>query len=355
MTFFYKNLLRPLIFKLEPENAHESACQFLKLMTSLPLVCELMSRYNSVKADNPVKLFGLEFPNRVGLAAGMDKNGELAKAIEAFGFGHIEVGTVTPEAQPGNPRPRLFRDLASNGLINRMGFNNKGTENMLYALEHKYPKGRRGVPIGVNIGKAKSTPLENAVEDYLKCFKVLADQADYFTINVSSPNTQNLRQLQSREYLSVLLDSIQKENLAYAKKMGRAPHPVLLKIAPDLTYQEVDIILELLLDYNYSGIIATNTTIQRPNSIGIIEMGGYSGGDFLNKLSLDMIRYISKSTLGHFPIIGVGGINSPRTAGEMLNAGASLIQIYSSWIYEGPFFPRVLAKALYQSEKEWIN
>ena len=179
-----------------------------------------MSRYNSVKADNPVKLFGLEFPNRVGLAAGMDKNGELAKAIEAFGFGHIEVGTVTPEAQPGNPRPRLFRDLASNGLINRMGFNNKGTKNMLYALEHKYPKGRRAVPLGVNIGKAKSTPLENAVEDYLKCFKVLADQADYFTINVSSPNTQNLRQLQSREYFRYCWILYKKKILAYAKKWG---------------------------------------------------------------------------------------------------------------------------------------
>ena len=354
MTFFYKNLLRPLIFNLEPENAHETACQFLKCMTSVPFVCQLMAKYNQVSGDEPVELFGLEFPNRVGLAAGMDKNGELAKAIEAFGFGHIEVGTVTPEAQPGNPRPRLFRDLASSGLINRMGFNNKGTQYMLNALESKYSKSKRAVPLGVNIGKAKSTSLETAVEDYLQCFRVLADQADYFTINVSSPNTQNLRQLQSQEYLSVLLDSIQKENLAYAKKMGRAPHPVLLKIAPDLSYQEIDSILELLLEYNYSGIIATNTTIQRPSNVGLDEMGGYSGGEFLNKLSIDIIRYISKSTMGHLPIIGVGGINSPKSAGEMLDAGASLVQIYSSWIYEGPFFPKELARALSQRERAWI-
>lgn len=354
MTFFYKNLIRPFIFNLEAENAHETACQFLKFMTSLPFICEMMAKYNRVSGDEPVELFGLEFPNRVGLAAGMDKNGELAKAIEAFGFGHIEVGTVTPEAQPGNPRPRLFRDIASKGLINRMGFNNKGSEYMLNILESKYSKSKRSVPLGVNIGKAKATPLEKAVEDYLECFRVLADQADYFTINVSSPNTQNLRQLQSQEYLSVLLDSLQKENIAYAKKMGRAPHPVLLKIAPDLSYQEIDCILELLLEFNYSGIIATNTTIQRPTDVGIDEMGGYSGGELLNKLSLDIIRYISKSTSGHLPIVGVGGINSPRSAGEMLNAGASLVQIYSSWIYEGPFFPRELARALYQQEKVWV-
>ena len=189
------------------------------------------------------------------------------------------------------------------------------------------------------------TPLEKAVEDYSKSFSILADQADYFTINVSSPNTQNLRQLQSREYLSIILDTLQKQNLALAKKMGRSSHPILLKIAPDLSFSEIDVILELLLEYKFSGIIATNTTIQRPNNLIHDEIGGYSGGAFINKLSTEVIRYISKSTNGNLPIIGVGGIDSPESAGEKIDAGASLVQIYTSWIYNGPYVRKRIGKS----------
>lgn len=354
MSDIYKNLLRPLFFRMEPEEAHDSACYFLKLMASLPFVCDVFRKYNLIEGDKPIELFGLEFPNRVGLAAGMDKDGQFPSAIEAFGFGHVEVGTVTPEAQPGNPRPRLFRETKHNGLINRMGFNNKGAEAMLRSLEQGFPRNKRKIPLGVNIGKAKVTPLEKAVEDYSKSFSILADQADYFTINVSSPNTQNLRQLQSREYLSIILDTLQKQNLALSKKMGRSPHPILLKIAPDLSFEEIDVILELLLEYNYSGIIASNTTIQRPENIIHDEMGGYSGGAFIHKLSNEVIRYISKATDGRLPIVGVGGINSPESAGEKIDAGASLVQIYTSWIYNGPLFGRELARALQEKDKTWV-
>jgi dihydroorotate dehydrogenase len=354
MADIYKNLLRPLFFRMEPEEAHDSACYFLKLMASLPFVCDVFRKYNLIEGDKPIELFGLEFPNRVGLAAGMDKDGQFPSAIEAFGFGHVEVGTVTPEAQPGNPRPRLFRETKHNGLINRMGFNNKGAEAMLRSLEQGFPRNKRKIPLGVNIGKAKVTPLEKAVEDYSKSFSILADQADYFTINVSSPNTQNLRQLQSREYLSIILDTLQKQNLALSKKMGRSPHPILLKIAPDLSFEEIDVILELLLEYNYSGIIASNTTIQRPENIIHDEMGGYSGGAFIHKLSNEVIRYISKATDGRLPIVGVGGIDSPESAGEKIDAGASLVQIYTSWIYNGPLFGRELARALQEKDKTWV-
>lgn len=354
MSDIYKNLLRPLFFRMEPEEAHDSACYFLKLMASLPFVCDVFRKYNLIEGDKPIELFGLEFPNRVGLAAGMDKDGQFPSAIEAFGFGHVEVGTVTPEAQPGNPRPRLFRETKHNGLINRMGFNNKGAEAMLRSLELGFPRNKRKIPLGVNIGKAKVTPLEKAVEDYSKSFSILADQADYFTINVSSPNTQNLRQLQSREYLSIILDTLQKQNLALSKKMGRSPHPILLKTAPDLSFEEIDVILELLLEYNYSGIIASNTTVQRPENIIHDEMGGYSGGAFIHKLSNEVIRYISKATDGRLPIVGVGGIDSPESAGEKIDAGASLVQIYTSWIYNGPLFGRELARALQEKDKTWV-
>ena len=261
MGSIYENIIRPICFRMEPEQAHDRVASLLKLMGAAPTLCALVRRYNQVREDKPVKLFGLEFPNRVGLAAGMDKDGEFARAVEALGFGHTEVGTVTPQAQPGNPRPRLFRYPEKEALINRLGFNNKGAEAMLNSLSKHYPKGKRGIPVGVNIGKAKATSLDHAVEDYVACFRKLADQADYFTINISSPNTQGLRELQSEAYLRELLTTIRAENLSHAKKLGHEPHPLLLKIAPDLTFQQIDQIIEVLLDLDYSGIIATNTTL----------------------------------------------------------------------------------------------
>lgn len=354
MSLIYKNIVRPFFFKLNPEDAHESVCSFLCLMAKFPFLCDIFRKYNQVKVGKPINLFGLNFPNHIGLAAGMDKNGSFPKASEAFGFGHIEVGTVTPNAQPGNPRPRMFRVEENQAIINRMGFNNNGTNSMLASLEKNFSKKNRRTPLGINIGKAKSTPIDNALDDYLKSFHYLADQADYFTINVSSPNTLNLRKLQSKEELDTLCKEMQKANLGLAKKMGRKPHPLLLKISPDLSFPEIDSILEVLLDYNFSGIIATNTTIQRPIGINIEETGGYSGGAFIQKISTDIVRYISKATSGKLPIIAAGGINDLKSAGEKMDVGASLIQIYTSWIYEGPFFPKKLAVALRNRSEEWI-
>ncbi len=354
MGFIYENIVRPVLFKMEPEQAHDRGRTALMTMSALPTLCSLVRRYNLVREDKPVKLFGLEFPNRIGLAAGMDKDGEFPRAIEALGFGHAEVGTVTPEGQPGNPRPRLFRYPEQKALINRMGFNNKGSEVMLNALSKHYPKGKRGMPVGVNIGKAKTTPLEQAAEDYVACFRALADQADYFTINISSPNTQGLRDLQSATYLRELLQTIRDENLSHAKKLGRAPHPLLLKIAPDLTFKEIDEIVGVLLELNYDGIIATNTTIARPTGFTSKETGGLSGGAFIRKRSTDVINYIYKATEGNLPIIGVGGIDSVESAGEKIDAGASMVQVYTGWVYRGPFFARELAKALKSKGEDWI-
>jgi dihydroorotate dehydrogenase len=354
MGCIYENIIRPILFRMEPEQAHDRGRTALMTLGSMPTLCALIRSYNQVREDKPVKLFGLEFPNRVGLAAGMDKDGEFTRAIEALGFGHAEVGTVTPQGQPGNPRPRLFRYPEQKALINRMGFNNKGSEAMLNSLTKHYPKGKRRMPVGVNIGKAKATPLDQAVDDYLASFRTLADQADYFTINISSPNTPGLRELQSESYLRDLLTTLRDENQSYAKKLGHQPHPMLLKIAPDLTYAEIDQIVGVLLDLNYDGIIATNTTISRPSGFASTETGGMSGGADLRKRSNEVINYIHRSTEGKLPIIGVGGIDSAEAAGEKIDAGASMVQLYTGWIYRGPFFAKELAKALKSHGEDWI-
>lgn len=354
MGFVYENIVRPALFRMEPEQAHDRGRTALMMLGRIPTLCRLIRSFNRVCEDKPVELFGLEFPNRVGLAAGMDKDGEFARAIEALGFGHTEVGTVTPEGQPGNPRPRLYRYPEYESLVNRMGFNNNGADKMLASLSKSYPKGKRGIPVGVNIGKAKTTTLDHAVEDYLTCFRKLADQADYFTVNISSPNTQGLRDLQSETYLRALLSELSEENQSHAKKLGRKPHPLLLKIAPDLSYREIDSILEVLLDLGYDGIIATNTTIQRPAGFPDNETGGLSGGEFIRKRSNDVINYIYRATNGQLPIIGVGGIDSVEAAGEKMDAGASMVQLYTGWVYRGPFFARELATALKSRGEDWI-
>ena len=354
MGCIYETIIRPILFRMEPEQAHDRGRTALMALSKVPGLCPLLRACNQVREDKPVKLFGLEFPNRVGLAAGMDKDGEFARAIEALGFGHAEVGTVTPQGQPGNPRPRLFRYPEQRALINRMGFNNKGSEAMLQCLSKHYPKGKRKMPVGVNIGKAKATPLDHAVDDYVASFRTLADQADYFTINISSPNTPGLRELQTKSFLRDLLTTLRDENRSYAKKLGHPPHPLLLKIAPDLTYAEIDQIVEVLLDLDYDGIIATNTTIARPRGFTSTETGGMSGGTAIHKRSNDVIDFIHRSTEGKLPIIGVGGIDSVESAGEKMDAGASMVQIYTGWIYRGPFFAKVLAQALKSHGEDWI-
>jgi len=342
----YKNIVRSILFNLEAENAHETACDFLALLHRSPFICNLLRKINQVHEAKPIELFGLTFPNRIGLAAGFDKNGKFPRAAEAFGFGHIEIGTVTPQAQPGNPKPRLFRVSDQNALINRMGFNNLGAKAMYESIHSDFPKQSRTVPLGINIGKAKTTPIENAVRDYLACFDMLADQADYFTINVSSPNTKNLRSLQSDDELKILLKALQQRNNQRAESKQEKPIPMILKIAPDLSYDELDILINNVIEHRYDGIIATNTTIQRPTHISLNEDGGFSGGDFMHELSMRTITHIVKQTNGNLPIIAAGGINNVETAREKIEAGASLTQIYTGWIYEGPFLPKRIATGL---------
>lgn len=354
MGYIYENIVRPILFKMDPEQAHDRGRALLMTLSNMPTLCSFLCKWNQVREEDPVRLFGLEFPNRVGLAAGMDKNGEFPRAMEALGFGHVEVGTVTPNEQPGNPRPRLFRYPEQDALINRMGFNNKGSEAMLQCLSKNYPKKKRKMPVGVNIGKAKMTPLDQAVEDYRTAFRTLADQADYFTINISSPNTPGLRDLQSKSYLYDLLLALRDENQSYAKKLGHKPHPLLLKIAPDLNFVEIDQILEVLLDLNYDGVIATNTTVGRPAGFSSTENGGWSGGSHLNRISNKVINYIHRSTEGKLPIIGVGGIDSAQSAGEKMDAGAAMVQLYTGLVYRGPFFAKTLAKALKAHGEHWI-
>lgn len=354
MGLLYEKLLRPVFFKMDPELAHERGRKALMTLGSVPMACRMVRLAMEVKEDKPVELFGLKFKNRVGLAAGMDKDGEFTRAVEALGFGHTEVGTVTPEGQAGNPQPRLFRYPESNALVNRMGFNNKGAVAMRDRLARYYPKSKRGMPVGINIGKAKTTELEKAVEDYVACFRTLADQADYFTVNISSPNTSGLRDLQGADYLRDLLTTLRDENQNHARKLGRSAHPMLLKIAPDLSFPEIDGILEVLLDLEYDGVIASNTTIARPENFAGETTGGWSGGDFIRQRSNKVINYIYRATEGRLPIVGVGGVDSPESAGEKMDAGASMVQLYTGWVYRGPTLARSIAKALKSHGEDWV-
>lgn len=287
-------------------------------------------------------LFGLKFKNPVGMAAGFDKDAVLIDGFSTLGFGFIEIGTTTPLPQAGNPKPRLFRLVKDSAIINRMGFNNKGLEMAIKNLKARKSK----VVIGGNIGKNKSTPNEEAELDYLKCFNALHPYVDYFVVNVSSPNTPNLRDLQEKEPLKNLISKLQAEN----NKLTQ-PKPILLKIAPDLTDSQLDDVVDIAFETNLAGVIATNTTISRSGLatdnaiIQSIGAGGLSGKP-LNSRSLEVIRYIHQRSNAKIPIIGVGGINSPEAAQEMLNAGASLIQIYSGLIYEGPSLVKRINKHL---------
>ena len=286
------------------------------------------------------ELFGLKFPNPVGLAAGFDKQASFYKEFSSLGFGFIEVGTITPKPQDGNPQPRMFRLTADEGLINRMGFNNGGLEMARENLKNR----DRNFIIGGNIGKNKVTPNENATDDYLKCFDALHDLVDYFVVNVSSPNTPGLRELQDKEPLTELLATLNAENSKLDK-----PKPILLKIAPDLTDAQLDDIISIVADTKIDGVIATNTTISReglksPDSLKN-EAGGVSGKP-VRQRSTEVIKYLHDKSNGSFPIIGVGGIHSANDAIEKLDAGASLVQVYTGFIYEGPALIRSINKAL---------
>jgi dihydroorotate dehydrogenase len=348
MDFFYEQVMRRLLFKLDSERAHELGVDAMALLGRLAPVCRLMEAANRLPLSlyRPVEAFGLKFPNAIGLAAGFDKNARAWPAAAALGFGHVEIGTVTALAQPGNPKPRVFRYPAEEAVINRMGFNNDGAEAVAARLARQPGPGRRRIPLGVNLGKSKVAPLEEAVADYLSSFARLADFADYLVLNVSSPNTPGLRQLQDVKPLRELLGAIMAANRERAARKNVGLLPVLLKIAPDLTFPQIDGALEVIAEFGLSGIIATNTTLARPGYFASInEAGGLSGAP-LRRRSTEIIGYIAKTTNGRLPIIGVGGIMDSAGAGEKLDAGATLLQVYTGMIYRGPFFARDLARGV---------
>ncbi|TNE56450.1 MAG: quinone-dependent dihydroorotate dehydrogenase [Bacteroidetes bacterium] len=344
-------LLKPVLFALSPETAHGITLFFLDLAAKIPLLRSLLKRWFLLPDSRLERqLLGLRFPNPVGLAAGFDKNGSHIPGLACLGFGFVEVGTVTPRPQAGNPRPRLFRLPADRALINRMGFNNEGVDALAARLQRLR---ERGVPenivIGGNIGKNKATPNEQAVEDYLCCFNALFPYVDYFVVNVSSPNTPGLRALQDKEPLTALLQALQDNNQSRPE-----PKPLLLKIAPDLTDTQLDDIAEIVRQTQLSGIIATNTTISRDGletaeeEINAAGAGGLSGAPVRDR-STAVIRYLRKKLGQDILIIGVGGIDSYETAREKMEAGANLVQVYSCLVYEGPGLIRRILSGMLDS------
>ena len=334
----YNRLVKPILFLFDPEKVHYFSFFMIKVLSAIPGVSSLIRGLYQVK--HPAlerEVFGLKFPNPVGLAAGFDKNAVLYKQLSNFGFGFIEIGTLTPKGQPGNPKKRLFRLKEDQAIINRMGFNNEGVDDAVKRL-----KKNKNVLIGGNIGKNKVTPNEEAVNDYIYCFNALFDHVDYFVVNVSSPNTPNLRALQDKEPLTHLLATLKNLN---DKKEN--PKPILLKIAPDLTNEQLTDIVDIVTTVNIDGVIATNTTLSRDGlqSAHKTEAGGLSGKP-LTKRSTEVIRFLVKESKNAFPIIGVGGIHTPEDALEKLDAGAALVQLYTGFVYEGPALVKKINKAI---------
>lgn len=334
----YKQLIRPILFCFNPEAVHHFTFSAVRIANKIPgfsSLCKSLYEVNDKRLEREV--FGLKFKNPVGLAAGFDKDAKLYQELSNFGFGFIEIGTLTPKGQEGNPKQRLFRLKEDSAIINRMGFNNGGVEAAVKRL-----KQNKGVLIGGNIGKNKVTPNDEAVKDYEICFNALFDYVDYFVVNVSSPNTPNLRALQDKEPLTQLLQTLQ--NLNNTKS---APKPILLKIAPDLTDEQLLDIIDIVKETKIAGVIATNTTISREGlqSINRIEAGGLSGKP-LTKRSTEVIRFLSEKSNKAFPIIGVGGIHTAEDAIEKLEAGASLVQLYTGFIYEGPALVKAINKKI---------
>ena len=336
-------IIRSILFLFNPEKVHYFTASAINILLKIPgmkFIWNKLFLVNNPKLSK--KVFGLTFKNPVGLAAGFDKNASMYNDLAYCGFGFIEIGTVTPKGQSGNDKPRLFRLKEDGGIINRMGFNNDGVEIAIENLK----KNNTSIIIGGNIGKNKITPNENATDDYIYTFNELFDYVDYFVVNVSSPNTPNLRELQEKEPLKKLLIAIQDQN-----KLKSNPKPILLKIAPDLTNEQLDDIIEIVEEIKLDGVIATNTTISRENlktnkdTIDEIGAGGLSGKP-VKKRSTEVIRYLSTKSNKSFPIIGVGGIHSAEDALEKIEAGADLIQLYTGFIYEGPSLVKKINKAI---------
>lgn len=339
----YKFIIKPILFKFDPEKVHYFIFDFLKFVSKIPFAESIIKAFYVLEDKRlETKLFGITFPNPVGLGAGFDKDAKLYNELANLGFGFIEIGTLTPLAQPGNEKPRLFRLPEDEAIINRMGFNNGGVEEAVKRLKSK----NKGLIVGGNIGKNKITPNEEAITDYEKCFNALFEVVDYFTVNVSSPNTPNLRALQDKEPLEALLHHLQNINQSKA-----TPKPILLKIAPDLTDSQLDDIIDIVKNTKIDGVIATNTTISREglktakSRIEEIGMGGLSGVPVKDK-STYVIKYLHTKSGGAFPIVGIGGIHSAKDAIEKLDAGASLLQLYTGFIYEGPALIKEINKAI---------
>jgi dihydroorotate dehydrogenase len=335
----YDRCLKPILFSMDPELVHEMAIAALKTLSRFPWLLDLVPRPGDQRLSK--KLFGIRFPNPIGLAAGFDKNGTALPAWVALGFGFIEIGTITAQAQVGNPRPRIFRISEAEALINRLGFNNQGVEKIAGRLEllRQSPRWPR-IPVGINLGKSKIVPLDEAPSDYVQTFQRLQGVGDYFVLNVSSPNTPDLRKLQEKAAIGQLFETIQHQN------QGK---PLLVKIAPDLTLEQLDQILALANEYRLDGVIATNTTIdQQTIPENRRQTGGLSGKP-LRSRSLEILRHIKRNS--SLPVISVGGIMSAEDAKERFDAGAELVQIYTGFIYRGPRLVREIAEALTKALK----
>lgn len=339
----YKAIIRPVLFLFDPEKVHHLVIFLVKFLHFLPGVPALIRKYSFI--NDPVlkiTVAGIPFENRVGMAAGFDKNASCYNDFSIFGFSFIEIGTVTPVAQPGNPRPRLFRLKHDMALINRMGFNNKGVDNAALNLEGK----RRKIVIGGNIGKNTATLNEVAVDDYYRCFMRLYDAVDYFVVNISCPNIKDMDKLQDQASLRKIL-----HKLTEARREKQVYRPIFLKISPDITFKQIDGMLEIYRETGLDGIIATNTTTDRhclDDKEGILQRIGPGGlsGKPLKERSIEIVRYICKQSNGNIPVIGVGGIMNESDAVEMIKAGASLVQIYTGFVYNGPFIVRKMNRAI---------
>jgi dihydroorotate dehydrogenase len=335
-------LARPLLFRLDPEQAHDLTLRMLERSQNTALICGVAQ----ARVADPVTVAGLRFPNRIGLAAGMDKNGRCIDGLAAMGFGFIEVGTVTPKAQPGNPKPRMFRLPGAQALINRLGFNNEGLDAFVANVQRARFRSQGGI-LGLNIGKNATTPIENAIDDYLIGLEGVYPHADYVTVNISSPNTRNLRQLQRDDTLGSLLDALQQRRKRLAEQHGRHV-PIFVKIAPDLDETQIDAIAATLKKNGIDGVVATNTTVERAAVRQLPygdEVGGLSGAP-LFAMSNRVIERVRSALGPAFPIIGVGGVMSGGDALAKRAAGADLVQVYTGFIYRGPALVREAARAM---------
>ncbi len=344
----YKLVFRPLLFLLQAETAHHFSFASIRLLSKLGITSLFRNLFVVEDPKLEREVFGLRFKNPVGLAAGFDKDAKLFNELSDFGFGFIEIGTLTPKPQPGNPKKRLFRLLDDTAIINRMGFNNEGVFEAVERL-----KKEQRVLIGGNIGKNKITPNKEAAKDYLICFDALFQYVDYFVVNVSSPNTPGLRELQDKKPLTDILKKLKRENSKLAQVHGVNEKPILLKIAPDLSNDQLEDIIQIVKNSKIEGVIATNTTIERKglrSHLTLVEEKGGLSGKPLTKRSTEVIRFLAEKSNNAFPIIGVGGIHSAEDALEKLEAGASLVQLYTGFIYEGPGLIKRINKAILEQD-----